>query len=62
MHGEQGPADSELLGLELTRLFLELESRASRQKLIDLARSLVEAERRQPVHAAQSSPGTSGHH
>jgi hypothetical protein len=62
MDGMKDPADTELLGLELARLFFELESRGSRQKLIDLARSLVEAERRQPERAALSGPGTSGHH
>ena len=62
MHGENDPTDTELLGLELNRLFLELESTASRQKLVDLARSLVEAERGQPERAVWVSPGTLGHH
>ena len=36
--------DATLLGLELNRLFLAIESEANRQRLIDFARSILEIE------------------
>jgi hypothetical protein len=62
MNGDNDPTETDFLGLELNRLFVELESRANKQRLIDVARSLVEAERKQAEHAVRLSPGSSGHH